>query len=82
MGSVRSDMGFAAWRRSDFKTSFDEYTRAAAIFEKAGLKVEYAIAMRKMTFGGMTTGEDTGFRFRLVDVDWTENDAWFEQARQ
>ena len=42
--------------------------------------VEEQIDVLNITFGGMSTGFDTGFRFELADVDWTENDAWFEQA--
>jgi len=42
--------------------------------------VEEQIDVLNITFGGMTTGYDTGFRFELAAVDWTENDAWFEQA--
>ena len=41
--------------------------------------VEEQIDVLNITFGGMTTGYDTGFRFELADVDWTENDAWFAQ---
>jgi hypothetical protein len=42
--------------------------------------VEEQIDVLNITFGGMTTGYDTGFRFTLADVDWTGNDAWFDQA--
>ena len=42
--------------------------------------VEEQIDVLNITFGGMTTGYDTGFRFALAAVDWTDNDAWFEQA--
>jgi hypothetical protein len=42
--------------------------------------VRRQIDVLNITFGGMTTGHDTGFRFRLAGVDRTKNDAWFEQA--
>ena len=42
--------------------------------------VRRQIDVLNITFGGMTTGHDTGFRFRLAGVDRTQNDAWFEQA--
>ena len=42
--------------------------------------VEEQIDVLNITFGGMTTGYDTGFRFRLAGVDRTQNNAWFAQA--
>ncbi len=42
--------------------------------------VDEQIAVLNMTFSGFRGGADTGFRFTLADLDYTENDAWFEQA--
>jgi hypothetical protein len=37
------------------------------------------ITVLNLSFAGFPDGADTGFRFALVDIDWTANDAWYAQ---
>lgn len=53
IGKVRSDLGYAAWRRSDFDGARAEYTRAAEAFAQGGFRTDEASALRNMTFGNM-----------------------------
>ena len=42
--------------------------------------VELQIDVLNLSFGGFPDGADTGFRFTLVGLDYTANDAWYAQA--
>ena len=37
------------------------------------------IEVLNLSFAGFPDGVDTGFRFELIDIDWTANDAWYAQ---